>query len=402
MPRDNFTKDTILRLAQRAGYTCSICESLTVGPSEEKENSVNITGVAAHISGASEGRGSRRYRSDMTTEERKSISNGIWLCETHADLIDGDEVTYTEKRLHEIKDRHETKVQYKHAGVNIDKGLFTEIEICNLATFTSSTRIKFQQNNLIIGQGSPGKTILCEFLASLKNPSLLKRWEDNKNRGNSFFSIKYFRTEELTYNIRIDSKRKITYDLNGVGTPVLIPSSTIFHLNKCFRDFVIENELDYKIKKSFMEYFGLREIEYLNFIADVATKKKYIIEDFEYDTEEDYLSVKLKDRTNYRSFQSLSSGEKDRVILEMTLQLAIFYSKFNSTITIIDQEAFPTMDSAGYCNLIKVVVENCFDFQFIVATFFEKNELPYKLLNTIELTVVEGDTKVQQLTMHHK
>jgi hypothetical protein len=394
MARDDFTKPTITKLAQRAGYTCSMCDVLTVGPSSETGESVNITGVAAHISGASDGRGSRRYRELMETVDRKNISNGIWLCEKHADLIDGDEITYTEDGLLKIKKKHEAKIQFRHQGINVDIGCFTEIEIFNLATFKTLTKIKFKQNNLIIGQGSPGKTILCEFLASLKHPGLLKRWEDSKNEGNSFFKIKYFRTEELNYDVKINSKREISYDLNGVSTPVLIAPSTIFYLRKSYSEFVRENDFQNKISESFSKYFDLRNIEFSNFITEISTKEKFFISDFIYYSDDDYLKIKLNSKKDFQNFQTLSSGEMQTFLLEMSLQLAIFYSRFNSTTMIIDQNAFSSLDSAGYSNLIKVIVKNKFSFQFILAIFFEKNELPTNLLNTIELKVENGETKI--------
>jgi hypothetical protein len=46
----------------------------------------------------------------MTREQRSDISNAIWLCTYHADLIDGDEVTYTAHVLRAIKREHETNV----------------------------------------------------------------------------------------------------------------------------------------------------------------------------------------------------------------------------------------------------------------------------------------------------
>lgn len=49
-------------------------------------------GVAAHITAASVG--GPRFDSALTPEERQSIGNGIWLCQTHAKEIDDDEVGY--------------------------------------------------------------------------------------------------------------------------------------------------------------------------------------------------------------------------------------------------------------------------------------------------------------------
>jgi hypothetical protein len=66
-----------------------------------------MTGKAAHIHGAAPGPGSRRYLESMTPEERSEISNAIWLCAHHADLIDKDEVTYTADVLRTMKREHE-------------------------------------------------------------------------------------------------------------------------------------------------------------------------------------------------------------------------------------------------------------------------------------------------------
>ena len=83
------------------------CGKATIGPSGESPKAVTNIGVAAHISGAASGAGSRRYKAAMTSAERSGIENGIWLCADHATLIDRDEVTYTAERLRGMKRQHE-------------------------------------------------------------------------------------------------------------------------------------------------------------------------------------------------------------------------------------------------------------------------------------------------------
>lgn len=94
------TKDL---LAGRAGYKCSHpdCRHTTIGASAEGNNKTSSIGEAAHICAASPG--GKRYDATMTDEERSSIDNGIWLCKTHARLIDTDETTYTVDLLKEWK-----------------------------------------------------------------------------------------------------------------------------------------------------------------------------------------------------------------------------------------------------------------------------------------------------------
>jgi len=107
--RDEFRERTKRAVALRAGYLCSFtgCGRPTVGASEESTESVTLIGKAAHISAAAPGHGSRRFRSEMTTAQRKHIDNAIWLCSDHADLIDRDEVKYTIEALQEMKHLHE-------------------------------------------------------------------------------------------------------------------------------------------------------------------------------------------------------------------------------------------------------------------------------------------------------
>jgi hypothetical protein len=71
-----------------------------------------MTGKAAHIHTAAPG--GRRYLASMTPKERADISNGIWLCAFHADLVDKDEVTYTADLLRAMKREHEANCDQRH------------------------------------------------------------------------------------------------------------------------------------------------------------------------------------------------------------------------------------------------------------------------------------------------
>jgi len=92
--RDEFDDKTKEMLARRVGFRCSNpnCRKLTSGPQTDPAKAVNI-GVAAHITAASQG--GPRYNARLSSEERKSIDNGIWLCQNCAKLVDNDEQRYT-------------------------------------------------------------------------------------------------------------------------------------------------------------------------------------------------------------------------------------------------------------------------------------------------------------------
>ncbi|HUU49631.1 MAG TPA: hypothetical protein VMW81_01575 [Nitrospinota bacterium] len=100
--RDDFTQQTLDILAKRVGVRCSnpSCRKLTTGPRTEETKIVNI-GVGSHITAAATG--GPRYDSSLSSDERKSADNGIWLCQNCAKLVDNDPVRYTVEVLREWK-----------------------------------------------------------------------------------------------------------------------------------------------------------------------------------------------------------------------------------------------------------------------------------------------------------
>lgn len=121
--RDEFSPNTRTALALRANYKCSFtdCGIPTSGPNDSSPDGVTKIGVAAHIHAASPL--GPRYLPSMSSDERKSISNGIWLCPTHSTLIDRDTTKYTADFLREMKATHENQTQSEMSGLkkaNID------------------------------------------------------------------------------------------------------------------------------------------------------------------------------------------------------------------------------------------------------------------------------------------
>jgi hypothetical protein len=115
--RDEFTEATKQLLARRAGFRCSICLDITVGPHSDPDKTVYL-GEASHIySAATSG---PRANPSLSREERTSASNGIHLCKTHAKLIDVDVKTYTAERLKEIKTAHEQQIRAMIIGPAVD------------------------------------------------------------------------------------------------------------------------------------------------------------------------------------------------------------------------------------------------------------------------------------------
>jgi hypothetical protein len=100
--RDEFSAAVVDTIGKRVGMRCSNpgCRLPTSGPRDEPTKVINV-GVAAHVTAASPG--GPRYDLAMTSEQRRSIENGIWLCQTCSKLIDSDVSRYTVAVLQDWK-----------------------------------------------------------------------------------------------------------------------------------------------------------------------------------------------------------------------------------------------------------------------------------------------------------
>ena len=92
--RDDFSEPIKRRIAARASHRCSNpeCGASTSGPQLDPSGTLNV-GVAAHIHAASEG--GPRYLAEMSAKERGSATNGLWLCQSCAKLVDNDAARFT-------------------------------------------------------------------------------------------------------------------------------------------------------------------------------------------------------------------------------------------------------------------------------------------------------------------
>jgi hypothetical protein len=156
MRADDFTKKVKDTLARRVAFRCSNpeCRMPTSGPNEEPRKSTNI-GVAAHICAAS--KNGPRYDPNQSSDERKYIGNGIWLCDTCSVLIDRDPGKYPIKQLIEWKD-----IAEKQAGAELNK----QLSAGNYSDFSvgdgSEYELKWGRSALVL-YDTNGKLAHAEF-----------------------------------------------------------------------------------------------------------------------------------------------------------------------------------------------------------------------------------------------
>jgi hypothetical protein len=95
---DEFSVSVKDALAKRVALRCTNpnCNKTTTGPHSDPNRSINV-GVASHITAAAAG--GPRFDNSLTLEQRASIDNGIWLCQSCAKLVDSDSERFSVARL---------------------------------------------------------------------------------------------------------------------------------------------------------------------------------------------------------------------------------------------------------------------------------------------------------------
>ncbi|MDE7433005.1 MAG: hypothetical protein K2N34_13970, partial [Lachnospiraceae bacterium] len=156
--RDDFSEETKRIAGDRVCLRCSICGCLTKAASSEGSDKVASIGVAAHITAASAG--GPRYDPNITSEQRKSIDNCIWLCQNHARLIDRDVKKYPVERLLTLKKDAEIK-----AALALENG---KNYISNIRThgFDVNTTYNFLNDTIVNGEYLQLKVLLDSIEAS--------------------------------------------------------------------------------------------------------------------------------------------------------------------------------------------------------------------------------------------
>lgn len=139
--RDDFTQETKNILGNRVGWKCSnpSCRKATRGAADDESKYINI-GVAAHICAASEG--GPRYDVNMRQKERKSYSNGIWLCQSCSKLIDSDVDRYSVEILQQWKKQAEERTKEDlESQRNFDKKEFYTLKIKSFSEVSKEEKL---------------------------------------------------------------------------------------------------------------------------------------------------------------------------------------------------------------------------------------------------------------------
>ena len=362
--RHGFSSNTKQAIAGRAGYRCSVptCDIVTIGPGF-KADDLSITGQAAHIFSAA-AKGPRGF-GPLSPDEIRSAVNGIWLCDSHAKLIDTNRgQKYPPPLLHSWKSLQEAKVGAEQSGRNIPFAWVQEICVHKSQIFADDTKLMFSKVTLLVGRNNSGKTAICSWLSSISAPSILERWTHLVRGGDLIFTVTLCNPEEHTISVKCDAN-SIQHILDSIQVPFNpIPVKFVYLEFKSSSFRRGQSDLDY-----IQSHFTVDPVIMRNCAALLGSQLTNSVQHFTVNDSQQpgAVSVEIKGNKGPMDFGQLSGSEQSRVIIEIGIAIAHFYSKFVPTVFVLDLPG-TFLDDAGVSEYAGYLLSKEFDFQTILIS----------------------------------
>lgn len=273
----DFTEKTKKILAKMASERCCLCEEITSMPNSSESSYIRI-GEAAHISGARKSL-DLRYIDNLTNEDRKNISNGIWLCSNCHTIIDQDEQYYTINELEKIRTEHYKRIRNgrysKSSFAKIDE-LNEEIKYLN-EKISDKEKLVLQSENFFEAEITDLRIKIQQI-----NYQKEKLWEDyssilmNLEHANKFEEIYKLVFEENNLDLALEylSDEKLEKEEIGLARQYILKADIYKLQNK--KEAVIYYKKAYAICQKFnVAKFYIR---YLNDIRNFNSLIQFILE----------------------------------------------------------------------------------------------------------------------------
>lgn len=208
--RDDFRKSTIITMAQRVNYVCSnlSCRKHTAGPHANKEKST-LVGIAAHISAAAPG--GPRFDANMTSNERKDINNGIWLCANCSIVIDKNPTKYSIQLLQNWKS---TAEQFAKDSIESSNTVIPAPVLEILSAEIDNTKLKLEDKENKLEELKKEYNSLSESLEKYERNDLSIKAKKSLNEGR--FEDSGIHLKNLL-KLKNDEASKIYSDLSKVN-----------------------------------------------------------------------------------------------------------------------------------------------------------------------------------------
>ena len=335
--RDNFSKQTIRQLEVDAGHVCSYPQCRLVTRGDMLRNGTNASesaGQAAHITAASPK--GPRYDPSLSHDQRRDISNGIWMCYTHGKYIDSAHASISAETLKAWKMQHESDV--KNGLITPQtvrrpdtRNYIREISVEGIGPFKDYTIFPLRRYNFVVGGNGAGKTtvaqLACRCAGNVASISLDKRFLDGINTDEAHLKIKFGSEssfDELSYKWK---KQGTTMRFQQTGLDL----SNAIRINNALKAIVVDSDYQYIAKTKSQSLIrqctsglsGLLNLKERDFIAilsqsgDKVTSVGYRLRAAKNGLD---LEVCRNNDGWYQKFSQLSGTEQMLTVLDIALR----------------------------------------------------------------------------------
>jgi hypothetical protein len=372
--RIDFSEKTRTILAGRAGYQCSHpdCDMITIGPGDTYEQTSSV-GEAAHIYSASTN--GPRGQNGLTEEDLKSVNNGMWLCKTHARLIDTNSGQgFTASQLISWKQLHEEAIKRRQGRIHRNVGWISKIRIISSPIFVDDSIINLGKVTLLeSSKNAAGKTAICEWLAVVGSDYSPQRWIPSLGKEIKF-RIDVLLPEPHTINVAIDGMN-YGIDIDGVDSPFCaIPFKSFFFGREVFKVEGKERlkESEYLCKALNVDIYTLKKLFNKIGFSEYSKIRKIALSDFDEDND---IECTLKHRNFSVSFNALSGGESSSLIFELLIAKMQSYAEFTPLIFFIEASE-TSFDKSAITHYLDFLGSSEISFQTVVTSISSSPSKP--------------------------
>lgn len=401
---DEFSKQTRRILAERAGQRCSNpdCGRSTAGPSDYQSGESTRLGKAAHITAAR--KGGPRYDPRLTSAERCSADNGIWLCAECADRVDksGNVDQYPVELLRHWKEFHESTTGTDHASRrNRATYPIRQLILHDFAGVRGEVAIRFGALTIVRGASKLNQTI-TELLRIFAERETFERTRQPRSVPQSIATCasakkdswpsgsasvpqpRYFRgTGKIRLRLSDDREFVVCATTEDVGIsvgdaplPVFAPVINVVFIGEHFHRTVFGNPSSDQRPETIEGlalFFRISVPELIACIEGVPTDSS--IFGFTYEIEANTeLRVRIGESSHFAPLAALSGGEIDRVVLDLAARIATHAAKVRQTVLAIDQGHVSTLDERGWGVLFEWVERSRPPFQVVADLWYSRSQ----------------------------
>ena len=267
----------------------------------------------------------------MTPGELAGPENGIWLCATHARIIDSNlGAGYPPETLLIYKDIQEAWVRQEAQGLYTPIGWIHEVHVRANPFFAAGQTVRLAKLNLVLGPNDSGKTALTEWIVGCFDIGQLDRWRKSYS-GLIHVKLTYLNPKPIAVELRIESDRSVRYRVDNVDVPFNPVAVRVIRIERLYFG-------DADDRSALSNILGLHPSAVENLIDEVNNFPHARVHNARFVNEcgRVWLYVDMEGTVPGLSLGSLGMRETECVVVEFATAAARVSGRYTPTLLVLD------------------------------------------------------------------